>query len=70
MTEKIITEAFLRKSFLKKIPEDFYLHEDQILTPAGAQFLSDRQVKILRGEDPVVTPPGATAGEENVSVQR
>ncbi len=62
MIEKIITESFLRKSFLQEIPEIFYLHEGQILTPAGAQFLSDRQVKILRGEHP--------AAEGSDSVQR
>ena len=62
MIEKIITESFLRKSFLKEIPETFYLHEGQILTPAGAQFLSDRQVKVLSGE--------ASAAEGSDSVQR
>ncbi len=49
MIEKIITESYLRKSFLQKIPETFLLHESQILTPAGAQFLKDRQVKVLVG---------------------
>jgi len=48
--EKVITESFLRKSFLKEIPETFYLHEGQILTPAGAQFLSDREVKVVTEE--------------------
>lgn len=62
MIEKIVTESFLRKSFLQEIPEIFYLHEGQILTPAGAQFLSDRQVKVLKGE--------GTAVENSVSVQR
>ena len=52
MIEKIITESFLRKTFLKEIPETFCLHEGQILTPAGAQFLRDRRVKILHGGDP------------------
>ena len=51
MIEKIITESFLRTSFLKEIPETFYLQKGQILTPAGAQFLSDRRVEILRRED-------------------
>ncbi|MFK5927823.1 MAG: phosphate propanoyltransferase [Desulfuromusa sp.] len=62
MIEKIITESFLRKSFLQEIPDTFYLREDQILTPAGAQFLSDRKVKVLSGE--------ASAAEDNDSVQR
>ncbi|RLB73453.1 MAG: cobalamin adenosyltransferase [Deltaproteobacteria bacterium] len=48
MTEKIITESFLRKSFLQEIPEKFYLQESQILTPAAAQFLSERRVQLLR----------------------
>lgn len=47
MTEKIITESFLRKSFLPEIPEKFYLQKGQILTPAAAQFLSDRRVQLL-----------------------
>lgn len=50
MIEKVITESFLRKQFLKEIPETFYLCEDQILTPAGAQFLSDRKVKAVTEE--------------------
>lgn len=62
MIEKIITESFLRKSFLQEVPTTFYLHEDQILTPAGAQFLSDRQVKVLSGKDSAV--------EDSDSVQK
>ncbi|MEA3544026.1 MAG: phosphate propanoyltransferase [Thermodesulfobacteriota bacterium] len=62
MIEKIITESFLRKSFLKEIPETFHLQKGQILTPAGTQFLSDRQVKVLSGED--------STAEDNDSVQR
>lgn len=50
MIEKVITESFLRKSFVKGIPETFYLNKDQILTPAGAQFLSDREVKVVTKE--------------------
>ncbi len=49
MTEKVITESFLRKSFLQKVPEVFSLQDGQILTPAAAQFLSERRVKLLRG---------------------
>ncbi|MCK5826494.1 MAG: phosphate propanoyltransferase [Desulfuromusa sp.] len=47
---------------MHEIPEIFYLHDSQILTPAGAQFLSDRQVKVLSGED-------STAADSD-SVQR
>ena len=61
MIEKVITESFLRKSFLKEIPETFYLSEDQILTPAGAQFLSDRKIKVVTGK---------AAAEDGVAVQR
>lgn len=68
MIEKIITESFLRKAFLQKIPETFYLHEGQILTPAGAQFLSDRQVKVLSGKDSASAT--VTSGEDSDSVQR
>ena len=59
MTEKVITESFLRKSFLQEIPEKFYLQESQILTPAAAQFLSERRVQLLRGS---VAPVGVVAG--------
>jgi propanediol utilization protein/ethanolamine utilization cobalamin adenosyltransferase len=59
--EKVITESFLRKSFLKGIPETFYLREDQILTPAGAQFLSDRKIKVVTEK---------AAAEDGVAVQR
>jgi propanediol utilization protein/ethanolamine utilization cobalamin adenosyltransferase len=59
--EKVITESFLRKSFLKEIPETFCLSEDQILTPAGAQFLSDRKIKVVTGK---------AAAEDGVAVQR
>ena len=48
MTEKVITESFLRKSFLQKIPDKFSLRDDQIITPAAAQFLRDRRIKLLR----------------------
>ncbi|SEA28473.1 Propanediol utilization protein [Desulfuromusa kysingii] len=61
MIEKVITESFLRTSFLKEIPENFYLREDQILTPAGAQFLSDRKIKVVTGE---------AAANDGVAVQR
>ncbi|MEA3265579.1 MAG: phosphate propanoyltransferase [Candidatus Fermentibacteria bacterium] len=70
MIEKIITESLLRKSFLHEVPETFYLHEDQILTPAGAQFLSDRQVKVLRGKVAAVDSAALNSGEEGDSVQR
>ena len=56
MTEKVITESFLRKNFLQQIPEKFYLQDGQILTPAAAQFLSERGVQLLHGGT------GATGG--------
>ena len=60
MTEKIITESFLRKSFLQEIPEKFYLQDSQILTPAAAQFLSERRVQLLRvSADAEVSVAGA-----------
>ncbi|MCF6267513.1 MAG: phosphate propanoyltransferase [Desulfuromusa sp.] len=70
MIEKIITESFLRKSFLQEIPKTFYLHEDQILTPAGAQFLNDRQVKVLSGKGSAGASTALNSGEEGDSVQR
>ena len=60
MTEKIITEAFLRKSFLKEIPKTFDLHEGQILTPAAQQFLSERKVRVVTGKSAAAGQSGAT----------
>jgi propanediol utilization protein/ethanolamine utilization cobalamin adenosyltransferase len=49
VTERVITESFLRKSFLHQIPDNFTLQKNQILTPAAAQFLQERKVQLLRG---------------------
>jgi len=58
--ERVITESFLRKSFLQEIPEKFYLQDSQILTPAAAQFLSERRVQLLRvSADAEVSVAGA-----------
>ena len=48
MIEKVITEALLRKQFLKELPETFTLTEGQLLTPAAAQFLNDHKVAVVR----------------------
>lgn len=49
MIERVITESFLRRNFLHKIPDNFHLQDNQILTPAAAQFLRERKVCLLRG---------------------
>ena len=66
MTEKVITESFLRTRFLQEIPEKYYLHEGQILTPAAAQFLSERQVPVLTGK----VSTELLSGEKSDSVER
>jgi propanediol utilization protein/ethanolamine utilization cobalamin adenosyltransferase len=67
MTEKVITESFLRKSFLQEIPTTFYLHEGQILTPAAAQFLSERRVQLLRG---TAAADVSFGGDSSTAMQR
>ncbi len=66
MTEKVITESFLRTRFLQEIPEKYYLHEGQILTPAAAQFLRERQVPVLTGK----VSTELHSGEKSDSVER
>jgi len=46
MGEKVITEALLRRRFLKEHPTTFTLTDDQLLTPAAAQFLHDRKISV------------------------
>lgn len=48
MGEKVITEALLRRQFLKEGPATFTLTGDQLLTPAAAQFLNDRKINVER----------------------
>ena len=52
MIEKVITEALLRKQFLKECPATFTLVEGQLLTPAAAQFLSDRKMNVVKTKGP------------------
>jgi propanediol utilization protein/ethanolamine utilization cobalamin adenosyltransferase len=59
--EKVITEALLRKQFLKELPETFTLTEGQLLTPAAAQFLNDRKVSVVLAKE--------TAGAGYVAVE-
>lgn len=51
MGEKVITEALLRKQFLKELPETFTLTEGQLLTPAAVQFLNDRKISVVKVKD-------------------
>lgn len=48
MAEKVITEAYLRRLFVKEVPATFSLVEGQILTPSAAQFLSEKRVDVVR----------------------
>lgn len=61
MAEKVITEAFLRKLFLKVVPETFCLSAGQILTPAAEQFLGDKRVQISTGKLPAAAVADGTA---------
>lgn len=58
MTEKVITESFLRTRFLQEVPAEFHLQEGQILTPAAAQFLSERKVPVFTEKTAVELSPG------------
>ncbi len=60
MAEKVVTESCLRKLFLQGVPETFCLEEGQLLTPAAAQFLSERKVRLTNGSSAEVKPGGAS----------
>ena len=60
---KVISESYLRDLFRKAVPETFRLEAGQILTPSASQFLGEKGVKVLRGNEeqsaslPKVAPP-------------
>ena len=62
MAEKVITESFLRRLFLKGVPETFCLEEGQLLTPAAAQFLGERKVRLATGKAPGTHAEGGCPG--------